>query len=136
MNFPLNRVSTLVTGFCAGWFASHFPVAVADDHAVASLSQRPFFVSMDEIRKNFVFGDEFRGHYEKSVTLSDGSTRHIKLTPILHEGKEVIELNDNGGVTYMGLDGTTTNGTLMVQLRDADALRARLRPQGFESLSH
>ena len=88
---------------------------------------------MDEIRKNFAFADEFRGHYEKSVTLSDGSTRDIKLTPMLHEGKEVVELNDNGSVTYMGLDGTTTNGTLMVQLRDADALRARLQTQGFES---
>jgi len=31
----------------------------------------------------------------------------------------------------MGLNGTTTNGKLMVQLHDVDTLRAELKAEGF-----
>lgn len=54
--------------------------------------------------------------------MSDGSTRKIKLTPMIHDGIEVVELNDSGHISYMGLYGTTTNGTLMVKLRDVEEM--------------
>jgi hypothetical protein len=65
-----------------------------------------------------VFGDQFAGRYTKVVTLSDGSTRTIELTPMIRNGRPVVELKDTGGRTYMGRNGTTTNGKLIVQIRD------------------
>ncbi len=88
-------------------------------------SKKRFFVCIDEIQQNFVFGDEFSGRYAKTVTLSNGSTRTIELTPMIHDGRPVIEFKDTGGLTYMGLNGTTTNGNLMVQIRDFDAMEAQ-----------
>jgi len=132
MKIPVTPMALLLAGFAAGWLFSHFPLAEAGVDANADLAQRPFFVSIDEIQKNLVFADEFRSRYDKTVRLSDGSSRHVTLTPMLHAGRQVVELDDNGHVTYMGLDGTTTNGKLMIQLRDADALRGRLRTQGFD----
>jgi hypothetical protein len=78
-----------------------------------------------------VFGDTFAGHYTGSFTLSDGSVRNIELTPMLHNGMKVVEFKDTGGLTYMGLNGTTTNGTLMVQLIDIDTLKAELEADGW-----
>ncbi len=45
------------------------------------LSKKRFVVCIDEIQQNFVFGDEFSGRYAKTVTLSNGTTRTIELTP-------------------------------------------------------
>lgn len=98
------------------------------DGADPDLSKRRFLVCIDEIQQNFVFGDEFTGQYSKTVTLSDGTTRTIELTPMIRDGNPVVEFKDTGGCTYMGLNGTTTNGRLMVQIRDLDALASEPRP--------
>ena len=47
------------------------------------------------------------------------------------DGKPVVEFKDTGFVSYMGLNGTTTNGTLMVQIRDVDSHEAQLRAEGW-----
>jgi hypothetical protein len=90
----------------------------------SDLSQRRFVVCIDEVQQSFVFGDQFNGRYTKTVTLSDGSRRDIVLTPTIRDGRPVMELNDSGGCTYMGLNGTTTNGKLMIQIREVDAMRS------------
>jgi hypothetical protein len=63
--------------------------------------------------------------------MSDGSTRTIQLTPMIRDDRQVVELNDSGHISYMGLHSTTTNGNLMVQLREIpDELRGQLEVQG------
>lgn len=122
----------VAVGFGFGVLASHFPVALASAAPeAAGLSHKKFVVSIDEIQQNFVFGQEFSGQYSKTVTLSDGSKRHIQLIPMLHNGMQVVELKDNGGHTYMGLNGTTTNGTLMVQVRDVATMQRQLKAEGW-----
>jgi ATP-dependent Clp protease adapter protein ClpS len=93
------------------------------------LSTRRFIVCIDEIQQNFVFGDQFAGHYARTVTLSDGSVRTVELTTMIRDGMPWVEFNDTGGRTYMGLNGTTTNGKLMVQIRDLDAMEVESRLQ-------
>ena len=80
------------------------------------MDKKAFIVSLHEIKQCFVFAEPFSGSYRKEVTLSNGSTRTVTLTPTMHRGEALIELNDSGGITYMGLNSTTTNGTLMVQV--------------------
>lgn len=120
----------LFAAFAAGIAVTNLPMAHANSDA--DLAQKSFTVSIDEIKQNFVFADEFSGTYMKSVTLSDGTERQIELTPMVHKGMQVIRLKDSGGLTYMGLNGTTTNGTLMIQVRDQEAARAALRAQGWK----
>jgi ATP-dependent Clp protease adapter protein ClpS len=96
------------------------------------VSTRAFIVIVDEIRQNFVFGDPFVSSYTRTVTMSDGSTRTITLTPMVHDdGMEVVELNDTGHVSYMGSHSTTTNGTLMVQVCEVpEDIRGLMDAQG------
>ena len=91
---------------------------MAPEHT--DLSRKRFMVCIDEVQQNFVFGEQFKGRYTKTLTLSDGSTRTIELTAMMRNGMPVVEFKDTGGVTYMGVNGTTTNGRLMVQVRDFD----------------
>ena len=79
---------------------------------------KEFVVFINEISQSFVFEDGFVGSYSKTVTMSDGRARTIKPTPMIRNERPVVELNDTGHISYMGLEGTTTNGKLMVQLRD------------------
>jgi hypothetical protein len=124
--------SLVVAGFGLGFLASHFPIASASGvPGLSSLEQKQFLVSIDEVRQNFVFDDKFSGHYTKTVTLSDGTARHIVLTPMVHDGKQVVEFEDNSDHTYMGLNGTTTNGKLMVRLSDVDTLNQHLKSEGM-----
>jgi hypothetical protein len=122
----------LLAGVGVGILLSNLPhAAAAVDPGSVDLSQRHFLVSIDEIRQNFVFGDEFAGRYTKTITLSDGTVRSIELTPMIHRGMQVVEFNDTGGRTYMGLNGTTTNGNLMVQLRDVATMREQAKAEGW-----
>ena len=86
-------------------------------------SKRRLFVFIREIRQEFVSGDELGQRYARTVSLSDGATRTIELTPMIRHGMPVVEFKDTGHCSYMGLSGTTTNGTLMVQIHDYDAAR-------------
>jgi ATP-dependent Clp protease adapter protein ClpS len=94
----------------------------------ADLVHKRFCVCIVEVQQEFAFGEIFSGQYAKTLTLSDGSTRTIELTPMIHNGIPVVEFKDSGGLTYMGLNGTTLNGRLMVQLRDFDAAMATTPP--------
>ena len=128
----LKGIALVLAGFAVGVVASNFPHAFASSAATApDLSQKRFLVSIDEVRQNFVFGEEFSGHYTKTVTLTDGTTRSIELTPMVHDGMQVVEFKDTGGHTYMGLNGTTTNGKLMVQLRDVETMHHQLKSEGW-----
>lgn len=131
----MKSIALVVAGFGAGILVANLPRANATSVAAPStdLTHKRFIVSVDEIKKNFVFADEFDGHYSKTVTLSDGTKRTIDLVPMLHDGMQVVEFKDTGSHTYMGLNGTTTNGKLMVQVRDLDAMRAQLKKEGWSA---
>lgn len=128
----LKGTALVLSGFALGIVASALPRAFASaTSSTPDLSHKHFLVSIDEVRQNFVFGEDFTGHYTKTVTLSDGSKRRIELTPMVHDGKQVVEFKDTGGLTYMGLNGTTTNGNLMVQLRDVDTMHQLQSAEGW-----
>jgi hypothetical protein len=129
----VKSIVLVVAGFGAGILVADLPRATAAGMTTPStdLAHKHFIVSVDEIKKNFVFADKFDGHYSKTVTLSDGTTRTIELVPMLHDGMRVVEFKDTGRHTYMGLNGTTTNGKLMVQVRDLDAMHAQLKQEGW-----
>jgi len=128
----LQALALVSAGFVVGLGAANLPRAVAaSENSTNDLSQKKFLVSIDEVKQNFVFGEEFSGVYKREVVLSDGSKRTIELTPMVHNGMRVVEFKDTGGHTYMGLNGTTTNGTLMVQLRDVEQMRAQLAAEGW-----
>jgi len=126
--------TALAIAFAAGALCSQLPAAFAStaDAGEAGLNDREFSISVDEIRQNFVFGEKFKGSYTRTVEMSDGSKRTIELTPMVHDGMQVVEFKDNGFRTYMGLNGTTTNGVLMVQLHDVAASNAMLEQQGWK----
>jgi ATP-dependent Clp protease adapter protein ClpS len=92
------------------------------------LSKTRFIVSIYEVQQEIVFAEEFSGRYTKSVTLSDGTTRTIELTPMMRDGQPVVEFKDTGGLTYIGTvrvaTGSATNGKLMVRVIDFDDLDA------------
>ena len=132
MNSIMMKSAALIgAGFVAGVCVGHFSQALAETTAAPDMSKKHFRVSIDEIQKNFVFFDEFSGSYVKTVTMSDGTVRHIELTPMVHNGMQVVEFRDNDGHTYMSLNGTTTNSTLMVQLRDEEATSAQMKAEGW-----
>jgi len=133
MNVSIKTTALLLAGFGLGLLAANLPHAMAANAAPTTpLEQKRFKVSIDEIQQNFVFAEEFSGRYTKTVKLSDGSTREIELVPTVHDGMQLVEFRDTGGHTYMSLNGTTTNGTLMVQLRDVEADHAQLAAQGWK----
>jgi hypothetical protein len=98
------------------------------------MSPKRFIVSIYEIRQELVWAEEFTGQYSRSVTLSDGTTRTVELTPVMRDGRPAVEFLDSGQHrTYMGLlpvhTATHTNGTLMVQIVDLDDVdRVRTEP--------
>jgi hypothetical protein len=97
------------------------------------MAAEEFVVFINEITQSFVFGDSFSDSYTKTVTMSDGRTRTIKLTPKVRDGKPVVEIDDTGHISYMGAEGTTANGNLMVQLhRVPEELRGKLPKQGLQ----
>ena len=133
MNAWIGRLGLLAAGVGLGALVANLPAAAAKSaDTQVDPSQKRFIVSIDEIRKNFVFGREFLGRYETTIALSDGSSRHVTLTPMLRDGKQVVALDDNGVRTYMGWNGTTTNGHLMIQVNDVDTQLALARAAGFD----
>lgn len=121
-----------ISCFVGGLAVANLPAAMAAAEAAPDLSKRQFTVSIDEVKQNVVFGEKFSGSFSKTLTMSDGSKRDVTLTPMVRNGMQVVELKDTGGLTYMSLNGTTTNGALMVQVRDEEASKATLRAQGWK----
>lgn len=95
---------------------------------IDNISKKRFMVSIYEVQQEIVFAEEFSGRYTKSVTMSDGTTRTVELTPMIRGGRPVLEFNDTGGRTYIGTvrvgNGTTVNGKLMVRVDEVDDLEA------------
>jgi len=135
----LMRFKTLLgvlAGFAAGFVASNLPPAIAASNtAPEELSSKAFDVAIFEVKQKLTpgkfLGTEFSGSYTQTITMSDGKQRQIELTPMLHKGMQVVRLQDSGHTTYMGLNGTTLNGTLLVQLRDKEAIKASLKAEGW-----
>lgn len=123
-------------GFVAGLVASNLPPAIAASNtAPEELSSKKFDVAIFEVKQKLTpgkfLGTEFSGSYTQTVTMSDGKQRQIELTPMLHKGMQVVRLQDSGHTTYMSLNGTTLNGTLLVQLQDKEATKASLKAEGW-----
>lgn len=122
----------LLTGFAADIVAT---VAVTS-HATTPPMATParltghYSVSIDEIRQNLVFGDFFSDRYSHAVTLSDGSVHEVTLRAVSRNGQPLLELTDasDGKVahSFMGPFGTTTNGKLMVNVKDEDEVRTEM----------
>src|SRR5690242_1469050 len=83
-----------------------------------SVKPKEFVVSLDEIAQSFVFGERFVESYTKTVTMSDGATRTITLTPMIRNGEPVVRLDDGGHVSYLGRNGSHTNGNLLVRIHE------------------
>ena len=76
--------TAFLTGLVTGVMAANFPGATAStDDFGADLSTKKFMVSVDEVKENFAFGNEFSGSYSRTFTMSDGSKRTIELTPMV-----------------------------------------------------
>lgn len=129
----------VAAGFVAGVVASNFPSAVASTKAASSdvLAKKVFQVELYEVKQKLTPGDfladEFSRSYTRTVTMSDGTKRTIELTPMVHQGKQVVRLSDNGGVTYSSLNGSTLDGKLLIHLTDRDASQERLEAEGWPS---
>jgi len=137
MHFQLKKLLVPVLSFAAGGIATAMAIDIKthNDHAdrMARIQQvkkaqspgaeealrvKRFLVSIDEVSNKFVFAEPFEGNFQKTLTMSDGSKRTVQLTPLIHKNKQLIALADNGKTTYMGMNGTTTNGNLMVQISE------------------
>jgi hypothetical protein len=125
-------------GFAAGAAVSLASVALATSTSEAEKADpylhAKYSVSLDEVKQNFVFAEPFSDSYTHTVTMSDGTQRTIGLRPVTHNGMQVLELSDKTGagagqegVTYMGTNGTTTDGKLMISVKDLDAIRAQMK---------
>ncbi|WP_430391789.1 hypothetical protein [Dyella sp. 20L07] len=129
----LNRSFLLVmAGFVAGatTFAAGF-VFASPGAAAVEPSNHAYLVSIDEIRSNLVPGQAFSRELTRKVTMSDGSSREVTLRPVRRGGQELVELTDvsdkGSSHSYMGPNGTTTDGTLMISVKDIAELEAIMR---------
>lgn len=112
-----------ILGAAFGVLVSNMPLATASiENRNLNPDDITFVVSIDEVSQNFVFGERFSGSFEKTVTMSDGSERSIVLTPMEKDGRLTVKFQDGQGHTYMGPNGWTYNGTLLVNLRNYDQL--------------
>lgn len=122
----LQSVGLVALGFGSGVVVTAMAGSeAAADRAIDPAAKR-FRVSIDEVAQNFVFGEYFQGEYRRQVTMQDQSVRDIRLTPMLKDGRLVVRFDDTGGHTFMGPNGSTTNGRLLVQLRDLDQIDAEI----------
>lgn len=123
----------VVAGFAAGVCvcATGF-VFASPSITAATPSGRSYLVSLDEIRSNLFPAKVFSGEFSHKVTLSDGSVRKITLRPVRRDGQELVELYDQSGNTafhsFMGPNGTTTDGKLMISVKDVAQLQAAMQP--------
>lgn len=130
----ISRTKTVViavVAFAGGLAVANLPDAAATASPRQDLSTRRFTVVVDEVRKTLVAGDEFSGTYSRTVRLADGTRRLIDLTPVMRDGTQVIRVTDSGRVAYMPINGTLSNGRLVVQVQDTLAFRAMRRTQDW-----
>ena len=126
------RASALViTGFAVGAFTSSLPTAGAADVQRSDPATQHYTVSIDEVKTNFAYGKTFRDHYAQLVTLSDGTTHEIELTPTLIEGKQTVVFRDNAETTPGGLNSTWRHGDLVIQVRNQEQARDEMIAEGW-----
>ncbi|AIF47806.1 hypothetical protein [Dyella japonica] len=130
--FPSGRPFVLVgMGFVAGLAVSAGIVTAAVAPPVIVPSGHAYTVSIDEVRQNFVWSETIEGAYKRVVTTSDGTVHEITLRPVNKDGRELVELTDQSrdGLqhSYMGPNGTTTDGSLMVNVKDLAELQALMK---------
>lgn len=108
----------------------------AASDAAGEMLLRPFQVSVYEIQQSFAEGEQFTGVYKKTVTLSDGTSCDIELTPTIYDGEKCVKAqfpsnDDPHYYNYIGLNGAARRGRLMVQVSD---LRTRKKMRELEAL--
>jgi hypothetical protein len=138
-----NRSFLLVAaGFAAGAgvFTAVSVFALPNSTAYAP-SNHAYFVSLDEIRSNLLSGKTFSSEFTSKVTLSDGSVREVTLRPVQRNGENLVELVDKSASgtfhSYMGPNGTTTDGSLMINVKDVAELGAGMKKlTGKEAFNH
>lgn len=133
---PFKMLSGVLAGFIAGVAATTLVPAFALPGGTGdALTKKTFDVTILEVKKQLNGGDflseEFVGSYTRTVTMSDGKQRRVELTPMMHNGMQVIRLKDNQGLTYMSLNGTALNGSLFVHVEDKAAAAAQLKAEGW-----
>ena len=99
----------VVAGFAVGTLTWNLPHVFATE-SVRDPSTMHYVVSIDEVKTNFAYGKPFRDHFAQTVSLSDGTSHEIELTPTMYEGKQSIEYKDNDKVSYQGLNWTSREG--------------------------
>lgn len=99
--------------------------------SVTEPSDQTYLVSIDEIRSNFVEGQVLSHEFTRKITLSDGASHQITLRPVRRNGEELVELIDTtergSSHSFMGPNGTTTNGPLMINVKDIAELKAMMK---------
>lgn len=128
------RGAAIFTGMLFGVLgAATAPAATPASTQLLEKPGAPYRVFITEIGQTFVKDHPFVGRFATTVTMPNGARRSIELTPTIHDGGLVVKLDDtvdgrhvgSNGDSYMGPNGTTTNGTpaagdIMVALRDMD----------------
>lgn len=122
-------VVLVVVGFAAGVATATVSVALAQRNTYVPWAHT-YSVAVDEVKQNLVEPQLFSNEFHQRVTLSDGTVREITLRSEQENGQPLIEFLDKSSsgtfVSYMGPNGTTTNGTLMVSVKDASAIRTQM----------
>lgn len=126
----MNSSIKIGIAFVAGALVSLLSTAGASQ-ATSGLEGKIFSVTINEIVNTHVKYDEFSGTYRKTLVTSDGKTRVIELTPVVHKGAQLIRVRDNSSYTYMPLSGTVTNGKIFIQTNDVASHEARLKAEGW-----
>lgn len=111
---------------------------------IIDLSKKRYAVTVYEVRQRVVQGEEFIGQYSRTVMLSDGTQRTIKLQPVVRNEEPLLEINTGGATTFSGIiplrSAAATHGTLMVHVVDLDDLDAAheewRRRRGMEPMNN
>jgi hypothetical protein len=122
----------VIAGFAAGMVVSTAGFVFASTNGPSTHSSgHAYLVSIDEIKSNLVPGEVFSGEFDRRVTMSDGSVREVTLRSVTQDGEEWVELIDKSGKgmhhSYMGPNGTTTDGTLMISVKDVAQLQGAMK---------
>ena len=125
-------VMLVAVGFAIGTLTWNLPHVLAAE-SVRDPSTMHYVVSIDEVKTNFAYGKPFHDHFAQTVSLSDGTTHEIELTPGMFEGKQSIEYKDNGKSTYQGLNWTVREGSLVVQVRNEEYARDEMAAEGWRA---
>jgi hypothetical protein len=132
MSSTLRLSCFIAAGFVAGVACTFAGVTLASSRSVSTIpSSHAYSVSLDEVKQNLVFAEPFSDIYTNTVRMADGSRRKITLHAVSKNGVPLVELLDQSvdGTrhSFMGRNGTTTDGRLMVSIKDMAELQRDMR---------